>query len=211
MANGNSTSKNVIILAPHVDDEVIGCYRLLAQGIVSDVVYFEDLTPERIEEAWAAADYFGFNPHFGASELNTLPDRDSKTFYAPNVSDLHPHHKYVNVMAKRLLHSRYYSVDMNVPFDVLTEEEQEGKKQALLTLYPSQRKLLESNDAYHLFESDLRTDLIITKHAENRERGIGNEWPNDVHIKQVYREIILNYPPDYLKMRIDDYTYEYKY
>ena len=32
-----------IILAPHVDDEVIGCYQLLVKGEIDKIVYFYDL------------------------------------------------------------------------------------------------------------------------------------------------------------------------
>lgn len=152
-------NKNIAILAPHVDDEVIGCYRLLEAGRVSDVFYYYDLTNERKEEALRVADYFGFNAHFETSDFP-----EDKIFYVPNIADQHPHHKELNLYSRSLdCPKRYYSIDMNVKFDVLPVPVMARKLVVLHEFYPSQRKLIDKDDKYHLFESDLASDLFASR------------------------------------------------
>lgn len=151
--------KNIVILAPHVDDEVIGCYRLLEAGRVSDVFYFYDLTNARKEEALRVADYFGFTAHFESSDFPT-----DKIFYVPNIADQHPHHKELNIYSRSLsCQKRYYSIDMNVKFDVLPVHVMASKLAVLHEFYPSQRKLFDKDDKYHLFESDLASDFFASR------------------------------------------------
>lgn len=151
------TEKPNVILAPHVDDELIGCFRILEEKTVSDVYYFYDLTNERKEEALYCASKYGFNAHF--LWMNDIPV--DKTVYVPNIHDTHPHHKTVNYISRSLPNKkRYYSVDMNVPFDVLNTNDQEIKLNELLDTFPSQKKLILKDEKYSLFESDLDTDLI---------------------------------------------------
>jgi hypothetical protein len=147
----------VILFSAHVDDEVIGCWRQLSAGMVSDVYYFFDMTDQRKFEATTCAEKYKFTPHF-IDDFKCVKFPADEVILVPNVNDLHIHHKQVNRFAKSLPNKKlYYSVDMNVKFDVLSVEAQQEKKSALLTLFPSQQKLLE-NEKYHLFESLIEDD-----------------------------------------------------
>lgn len=148
-----------VIFAPHVDDETIGCWRLLNQGLVSEVHYFFEVDHVRKFEAIAAACLYGFNPVFHEGlEKPVLPE--DAIIMAPHIKDQHPHHKEVNYLAKSMPNKvSYYSVDMNVDFFVLSEVEREKKKEDLFTLYPSQSNLF-SNEKYFLFESHMYDDVI---------------------------------------------------
>lgn len=174
-----------VIIAPHVDDEVIGCYSLLKSGAVEKVIYitdFDELTFERKAEAVAAGEMFSFTPVFcSMAEIENHVNTSSKfhsNIYLPNIADNHPHHKAVNRYVrcnKIFIHNtfNYYSIDMNKYPELLKPEAIEGKMQALKTLYPSQVPLFESDAKYYLFESivsdegnytvDLLTDTPVRR------------------------------------------------
>lgn len=163
-------SKDYVIFAPHVDDEVIGCYQYLQKKMVREVYYFHDITTSRMKEAMMASQLFSFDPHFPPDKPKL---RDTDIILVPNIADYHPHHKHVNWFAKNQFpnHKKmFYSVDMNVPFEVLMEGQQVSKKEILMSLYPSQRSLFEADAKYYLFESALRSDdrkmIWVTFHKE---------------------------------------------
>ena len=153
-------AKNNVIFAPHIDDEMIGCWRLLNEKSVSRVYYFNDLTAQRRCEAIDVGQYYDFEPIFVFP--NTVIELEwEDILWLPNIKDAHPHHKAVNYRGKKYPNRKsYYSIDMNVEFDVLTETEQIKKREAL-SMYPSQSKLLESDDKYWLFESKLARDWSV--------------------------------------------------
>jgi hypothetical protein len=154
-------SDKYVIFAPHIDDEVIGCFRLLESRVVSKVYYFYDITDARKSEAINCAAHYGFEPIFvgqvASSALNIPSD---VIILAPNISDNHPHHKEINRLAKSLSNKKkYYSVDMVGRFDVLSLMEQARKKIALNNLFPSQQALF-TNEKYYLFESLVEEDML---------------------------------------------------
>ena len=186
------------ILAPHIDDEVIGCYRILITGQVQTVNYFTEITPERMKEAKACARRFGFRanffPYISRALLRELTS--GTIILAPHIKDHHPHHKMLNRAANALVHAhdgehpetdlKFYSVDMNVQCDVLDEETRREKQKVLYELFPSQQPLFNQDSKYFLFESLLDTDW-----TKMRLRGV-----------DVAGEIVLDEKP--MWMREDD-------
>jgi len=151
------STKPYVILAPHVDDEVIGCFSLLELRQVSDVFYVFDITPARWDEALDCSEKFGFNAHRDKIELDVIPK--DKILMVPSIFDQHPHHKALNAQSENFPNVKgYYSVDMNVsPLTLLDEKERLRKFNTLVQLFPSQSKLFMSDAKYHLFEC-LRQD-----------------------------------------------------
>jgi hypothetical protein len=188
--------KNVVILSPHIDDDVIGCFRLLKAGLVSKVYYFYDLTEERIAEAKRAAELFNFEPIFLKNETISIKQEDPETiFLVPNIHDVHPHHKSVNRFAKQNLHMyklQYYSIDMNTKFDILSEELQVEKEKTLLTLYPSQHKLF-ANEKYFLFESLTKKDDVCKIWIKFQKEGI-HQYPAALADPKLKDVSFLGYP-----------------
>jgi len=155
----NTMVKKFEILSPHVDDEVIGCFRLLENGEVEKVHYFFELTIERRTEAMASARFFNFTPVF---HENSFPKFDSNIhILIPNINDNHIHHKILNRKYRAHPLVTFYSVDMNVNFDVLAPKEQNKKQYCLKTLFPTQKQLFDKDEKYWLFESYEETDLKL--------------------------------------------------
>lgn len=199
--------KNVIVLAPHVDDEVIGCYRFLRDNSVAVVVYFYEIDEVRREEAIRAAQVFRFTPIFLCDYLveeweangtfaNTVLEVAYEAFKErkdtvssgvmendviigiPNIADMHPDHKRVNNEFRRVRPSTFfYSVDMNVPLVVLSTPDLKEKHGLLMDLYPSQSVLWSTDSKYFLFESNLLTDLITSIQIKTTFEGV-HCYPN---------------------------------
>lgn len=145
-----ASTKNIVILSPHIDDELIGCFSLLKNRLVKKVIYFFDLTDERKSEALAVAKEFDFEVSFNGWE--ELID-DNLIVYAPVCFDKHPHHKAVNLYAKTLTNKIcYYSIDMNNSFNRLSEEDVNLKRELLFKFYKSQHTLFNNDEKYYLFE-----------------------------------------------------------
>ena len=165
-----------IIFAPHIDDELVGCFSLLQAREVHKVFYFYELSDQRREEAQCCADIFGFQPLFLASENIEVYDNfdPADTVYCPHIKDNHPAHKFVNQLSKGLTLSclKYYSVDMNTrDLKVLSTSDQQIKLNYLSTIFPSQKRLWE-NEKYWLFESISETDLETQIYINTQFEGV---------------------------------------
>lgn len=148
---------DIIILAPHVDDEVIGLYEsvLTADNNKSKsklVMYFFDLTPERYLEGRRSGNALGYDVlAYNLEHLSGL-DLSKSVIYIPSPYDLHPHHRatYSTGIQLQCLNKFFYSVDMNrSPTPILNPK---SKKDYLLEYFPSQSTLVNRDDKYHLFE-----------------------------------------------------------
>ena len=183
-----------IIIAPHVDDEVIGCYELLAANSIDKVIYitdFGEVTGPRKLEALKCAVRFKFKAIFC-----TLADIDQHlvpncNVYVPSIKDLHPHHKLVNLFVHRLpcrskLYMKFYSVEMNFAPRLLDENVREAKLDALTTLFPSQAALFNSDAKYWLFESIRGMDGELSQVISSAEfHAYGNDACQNIERLQI--------------------------
>lgn len=111
----------VLVLSPHIDDEVIGAGGALRKHALAGdeitVVYFADCTPTRIAEAKVAADIMGFQQQIFFTEYESkqlanhaqimahlvpiIEQVKPKTVYLPAFFDAHNAHLAVNhILAK---------------------------------------------------------------------------------------------------------------
>lgn len=149
-----------IILAPHVDDEVIGCFDALTQMNVKEVHYFFEVDDTRREEAFASAARFNFTPVFH-QRLEHIPPTGGLV-YLPHPSDLHPDHRAVHARYRSVFPTnrrRFYSIDME--FNRTLALQPAEKHEALLSLFPSQHKLFD-DARYWLFERLFVTDVMVS-------------------------------------------------
>ena len=143
--------KKYIIVAPHADDEVIGCYTLLKSGRVHCVVFPKR---ESMEEAANSADLFGFSiKHMDDFPFDGIND---KIFVFPDpVYDLHPEHRKLGALGEVLLRAGqeviFYTTNMLAPY-IFEVIQPESKRQCLNILYPTKKSLWEYDHRYFLFE-----------------------------------------------------------
>jgi hypothetical protein len=171
-------SKPYVIFAPHIDDEMIGCWSLLSSGLVDQVYYFNDLESHRVDEAIKLSVQYGFKAVFVDYEhelrdwFNIIKQKIAgKILLLPSIKDQHPHHKIVNRWGKAFPNEKkYYSVDMNHKISVLRDYEREEKRAELDRFYPSQKMLWDRDAKYYLFESiqdsDNRKTIWVTFQKE---------------------------------------------
>jgi len=163
-------SGGVLIVAPHVDDETIGCFSVLEKvrttpsPAPTTVLYLNELTEERKKEAANASAHFNFCPVFDARKLEA---QRYQAVYIPNRQDAHPDHKQANAQFRSIA-THFYSVDMRFDLTVLGPEVSARKRQALDLLYPSQADLWRVEHKFWLFESIVRQDFIIYEKTEFR-------------------------------------------
>lgn len=153
-----SSAPKIAILAPHIDDELIGCYPVLKNfkhvpGASLTIFWFYETTKPRLFEGQFLINYFGANCCVSAFDLaeTELKTGNYTEVYVPSRRDSHVHHRNVNC-AFRGYATHFYSVDM-VGSSPLTKDEQADKLYLLNSFYPSQKELWEGNAKYYLFDS----------------------------------------------------------
>ena len=161
-----------VILAPHLDDEIVGCYSILDEDCV--VVYWHEdyRTPPDIGVEFVRFD--------GNSEEVERIIEDAAEVYIPSKHDYHPLHKEVNAWAEQNIPEEgcikyWYSVEMNVPW-LQEEEDPEGKQLFLKAHYPDEHTTLNKSDKYWLFKSIQPYDDIIWGSVK-MEREMLHCWP----------------------------------
>lgn len=154
-------SKNIIIVAPHADDEIIGCWGLFARESV-EAVYYGPTTPEREVEAKAFCQAFGVRYVLVSVDklLNLLgPGQRGAVYFPDPVFETHPVHRMCGAIGERLLRAGrdvvFYSTNMVAPYIYEVPFSKE-KKQVLEKYYPSQRNLWRFDHKYFLFEGYCR-------------------------------------------------------
>lgn len=144
-----------IIIAPHADDEVIGCSECLRTGKVSTVLYGEQVPYTEISPV---ADLFKFSTN-SVNSLHLFTNEKNKgkvTFLFPDpYFELHPEHRRLGAIGEALSRKGFdvlfYSTNMNAPY--IREVKNPGEKRKLLEkLFPDKSSLWRFDHKYFLFE-----------------------------------------------------------
>lgn len=182
----------MIIIAPHPDDELIGCYSRLNSDCTSikEVWYvFDHKDPVRRIEAEHSADKFKFEPKFldGLAGLEASLGYLSRCGYnviVPSIRDAHPQHKEVNRLTRHLA-TEFYSVDLDYAVGKrgLGLLESARKATQLDMIYPSQDYLWRHNASYYLFENIAFTDIDVLSEVDYIiDGGVQTTVWSDVHV-----------------------------
>lgn len=138
-----------IIIAPHADDEIIGCYELLSLGLVAKVLF---PTTIAMEEGNDSSEHF----MFGRQILDEFVFSANYTYLFPDPTyELHPEHRKIGALGEQLLRVGqsviFYSTNMNAPY--IHEVRQPAlKRKCLEELYPTKCTLWYYEHKYFLFE-----------------------------------------------------------
>jgi len=152
------------IFAPHLDDEVIGCYSIL--DTIDTIIYWTNdyrvsnipSFPESLKDKYILNTDFDFS----------IIDKED-IIYLPSKYDYHPLHRKVREFGMSFdCIKMYYSIEMNVPW--LEEElDSKGKLELLRQMYPNE-SLFETNEKYYLFKSvkeyDQQTIISVTSQLQ---------------------------------------------
>lgn len=145
-----------IIVAPHPDDEIIGCFEVLRER--KCIIIYSGSTPaKRREEAMKLKE-----TDFDISTqlfLNSIPPpflNVGNTFYFPDpVNEVHPLHRQYGQMGEMLARSKedviFYTTLMNTPY-IHEVQYSEAKEDMLNLVYKSQKSLWEYEKKFILFE-----------------------------------------------------------
>jgi hypothetical protein len=150
------SDKNIIIVAPHPDDEVIGTYEVL-KSYKTFIVYDAINPQKRREEAARLRDKFDISAQV---YMNTVPPhwlamKNTVLFFPDPLYERHPLHRQWGSMGEMLARAGqkvvFYNTIMNAPY--IHEVENPTEKQDVLDEYfVSQKNMWKYEHKYFLFE-----------------------------------------------------------
>jgi hypothetical protein len=153
---------NIIIVAPHADDEIIGCHQILCKTNTNiRIIYTTTLSEERRHELTHLTHFYDTVTDQLFS--NTIPPAlldETNIYYFPDpIYELHPDHRAQGAFGEQLARQGYdvvfYSTNMNVPW-IHEIPDCHRKEEILNNVYPSQRSLWQTEKKYILFEGRVK-------------------------------------------------------
>jgi len=167
--------KNLIVVAPHPDDELIGCFELITRRAVvskqTTVLYPNTTTMP----TWTT--FSSLRSPGGPLELLPVVGSDCERYLTPDeylrtrsqflfpdpVYETHPEHRRLGAVGEKLLREGvdvlFYSVNMQAPY-IREVKNPSGKEQALDFYYSEKGDLWEWDHRYFLFEGQCRWVII---------------------------------------------------
>ncbi len=151
--------KNVIV-APHMDDELIGCWEIIRICPSNCYILFTnpslDFLPKNYKKdewlkGWGVNYLFMFPTSIPKSLLN-----DRYRFYFPDpIYEFHPDHRKQGAIGEELLRKGYdvifYNVNMQAPY-IHEVKDSHIKRSWLNNSYPEKEDLWKYDHKYFLFE-----------------------------------------------------------
>lgn len=146
---------DVIIIAPHFDDEIIGNYQVLMKKLNPIIVYMSD-DDKRKEEALSLPKFIDIKAQMFQKSIPTqLLNRDNTLFFPDPYFEKHFLHREIGMIGEKLVRDGYdvifYSVNMEAPY-VSEVADFKGKRHLLEKVYPSQKNLWCYENKYFIWE-----------------------------------------------------------
>lgn len=149
---------STVIITPHPDDEIIGCFEQLknpANNIV--IIYSGDTDADRRNTVLKLKEKV---PHikiqlFQQTVPQTFLTSTNRFFFPDPIYEIHPKHREWGMMGEQLARAKFdvtfYNTNMNAPYihEVVMSDD---KKYLLNEVYPDQKSLWEYDHKYFLFE-----------------------------------------------------------
>ena len=147
---------DVVIIAPHCDDELIGCYSILKNEDTNPlIIYTEPVSTDRQTEAMKIREHFIIKGQMFCKSIPMPFMKRENIFYFPGPEEIHPAHRKQASIGEELARQGYdvifYSTNMNVPY-IREVKDPSGKKEMLDLIYLSQTSLWATEHKYILFE-----------------------------------------------------------
>jgi len=146
-----------VIIAPHYDDEIIGCWEILNNPLVKPIIIYMQDNKDRQNEAIKLKTFIErvqiqlFQRSIPSHFLNP-----SNVLYFPDhIFEFHPDHRKWGATGEEYLRQGlnviYYSINMQAPY-IHEVKDFKGKRHLLEKVYPSQKSLWKNEAKYYLFE-----------------------------------------------------------
>jgi hypothetical protein len=150
------SDREIVIVAPHPDDEIIGCYELLAKDVNPIIIYSGETLPKRREEAVQLRKHAKIKHQMFQQSVPSTFINDNTTIYIPDpIYEIHPEHRRWGQLGESLARNGidviFYSINMNAPY-IHEIQNIDGKEALLNTVYGSQKSLWQYERKYLLFE-----------------------------------------------------------
>lgn len=149
--------KDIVIVAPHPDDELIGCFEILNQSRSSIIIYPSNTSSNRKRETENLVRCFQIKTLLFE---NKIPDSllgKNLTFYFPDpIHEYQPDHREFGAIGESLARHDgenviFYSVNMMAPY-IHKVKFPTVKEDYLNKIYPSQKDLWKYEKKYVLYE-----------------------------------------------------------
>jgi len=147
---------DIIIVAPHPDDEIIGCYEILRHHRPVIIYTGVDIPNERRENALKIKKFFNIKAQFFLSSIPPAFLDPTNTFFFPHpLYETHFEHRLQGIVGEQLARGSneniyFYSTEMNAPFKHNCKYSKD-KKTMLNSCYPDQASMWEYEHKYFLF------------------------------------------------------------
>ena len=150
-------ASDLVIVAPHPDDEIIGAYKYLIEPKARPVIiYSAELDAKRKESVLKLKENVDCKLQLFQMSMPAPFLQLSNRFLFPDpVYELHPTHRAWGFMGEQMARNgfdvTFYSTNMNSPYIHEVENPQE-KRELLEKVYPDQKSLWDFDHKYFLFE-----------------------------------------------------------
>lgn len=152
-------SKDLVIVAPHPDDEIIGAYEILKNDKNKiTIIYGSETEANRREEAIKLREQFSnINAQlFQTTIPQPFLQKTSRFFFPDPHFEIHPDHRLWGFLGEQLARQGFdvifYSVIMSAPYIHRLGDKAKEKEELLNKVYPSQSDLWKYDKKYILFE-----------------------------------------------------------
>jgi hypothetical protein len=148
--------RDIIIVAPHPDDEIIGCHKVLTTVSNPIIIYSGDIDADRREKVLALKEHVDCKLQLFLSTVPQTFLSKFNTYYIPDpYFETHPKHREWGVIGESLARNGFnvvfYNTNMTAPY-IKEVEKPEEKEELLNKVYPDQKDLWKYEKKYVLFE-----------------------------------------------------------
>ena len=148
---------DLIIIAPHPDDEIIGAYKYLTEkNALPIIIYSADLNAKRKQSVLKLKEHVDCKVQlFQMTVPQPFLQPENRFLFPDPIYELHPLHRSWGFMGEQMVRNgfdvTFYSTNMNAPY-ISEIAEPEKKRELLEKVYPDQKSLWEFDHKYFLFE-----------------------------------------------------------